>query len=137
MPAVNACHVIRVYDFFKAKLGTFYCYLWLPFSWSFTIFHKPCIRYPPPTKPCSCRWVLLRNFAVHFSPYHFYSTGSRYGSVSPKVNTYVISRSAGLRLFEGCKLPPGPPRRPLIGNLLDIPRQKEWQTYHKWSKIYG
>lgn len=31
-------------------------------------------------------------------------------------------------------LPPGPKRLPLIGNLLDMPRTLEWQTYHRWAK---
>lgn len=42
-----------------------------------------------------------------------------------------------VRIPRGYKLPPGPPRKFVIGNLLDIPLQKEWQTYEKWSKIYG
>lgn len=42
-----------------------------------------------------------------------------------------------IRIPKGYQLPPGPPRKPLIGNLLDIPLKKEWRTYHKWSKIYG
>lgn len=34
-------------------------------------------------------------------------------------------------------LPPGPKPRPLIGNLLDIPREKNWLAYHKLSEEYG
>lgn len=34
-------------------------------------------------------------------------------------------------------LPPGPPKRPLIGNLLDLPTSYEWLTYTKWAKQYG
>ncbi|KAF5349225.1 hypothetical protein D9756_009488 [Leucocoprinus leucothites] len=33
-------------------------------------------------------------------------------------------------------LPPGPPKRPLIGNLLDLPTNYEWLTYTKWAKQY-
>lgn len=39
--------------------------------------------------------------------------------------------------MSGLKLPPGPPRRPLIGNLLDMPKTEEWKTYNRWAKEYG
>lgn len=34
-------------------------------------------------------------------------------------------------------LPPGPRPFPLIGNALDIPREKEWLTYHHLAQKYG
>jgi hypothetical protein len=34
-------------------------------------------------------------------------------------------------------LPPGPPGRWLIGNLLDIPAQFAWFEFSKWRKTYG
>ncbi|KAK0501164.1 cytochrome P450 [Armillaria luteobubalina] len=33
--------------------------------------------------------------------------------------------------------PPGPRGLPLIGNLLDMPSQKEWLTFTKWGEKYG
>jgi uncharacterized protein with PQ loop repeat len=32
------------------------------------------------------------------------------------------------------KYPPGPSRKPIIGNALDVPTHKPWITYMKWSK---
>jgi hypothetical protein len=35
-------------------------------------------------------------------------------------------------------LPPGPPRKPVIGNLLDWPTDgKEWETFCRWADSYG
>ncbi len=34
-------------------------------------------------------------------------------------------------------LPPGPKKWPLIGCLLDMPRERQWETYHEWCKFYG
>lgn len=33
--------------------------------------------------------------------------------------------------------PPGPKRLPLLGNLLDLPKTLEWETYARWSKEYS
>lgn len=34
-------------------------------------------------------------------------------------------------------LPPGPRPLPIIGNVLGIPREKQWLTYNKWASVYG
>ncbi|KAF9569422.1 cytochrome P450 [Agrocybe pediades] len=34
-------------------------------------------------------------------------------------------------------LPPGPKGLPLIGNVLDMPSEKEWLTFARWGEIYG
>lgn len=33
--------------------------------------------------------------------------------------------------------PPGPKGLPLLGNALDLPREKEWETYSDWARKYG
>ncbi|KAG9057243.1 hypothetical protein FS842_008050 [Serendipita sp. 407] len=35
------------------------------------------------------------------------------------------------------KYHPGPPKLPIVGNLLQIPREVPWKTYQEWAKIYG
>jgi hypothetical protein len=35
------------------------------------------------------------------------------------------------------RYPPGPKGLPVIGNLLDIPKEQPWLAYRKWSHLYG
>ncbi|KAH7920190.1 cytochrome P450 [Leucogyrophana mollusca] len=35
------------------------------------------------------------------------------------------------------RLPPGPPRLPIVGNALDIKPDEPWITYTQWGEIYG
>ncbi|KAF7346415.1 putative cytochrome P450 [Mycena sanguinolenta] len=41
------------------------------------------------------------------------------------------------RRRRGLPFPPGPSPRPLVGNLLDIPKKFAWLTYTKWRLQYG
>ncbi|KAF9451579.1 cytochrome P450 [Macrolepiota fuliginosa MF-IS2] len=38
---------------------------------------------------------------------------------------------------QSLPLPPGPKKWPVIGNLLQLPTSFEWETYARWSEIYG
>lgn len=39
--------------------------------------------------------------------------------------------------YAGIPLPPGPPRLPLVGNLLQMPKSHDWLTYEAWAKEFG
>ena len=41
------------------------------------------------------------------------------------------------RRRSGLSYPPGPRPLPIIGNLLDIPRDFSWLAYTQFSKTYG
>ena len=41
------------------------------------------------------------------------------------------------RRYRGLSYPPGPPSRPIIGNLLDVPKEASWVAYADMSKKYG
>jgi hypothetical protein len=34
-------------------------------------------------------------------------------------------------------LPPGPKGLPLVGNIFDMPSEKEWLAFAKWGETYG
>ena len=34
-------------------------------------------------------------------------------------------------------LPPGPPKLPILQNLLDMPNSQEWLTFAEWGKKWG
>jgi hypothetical protein len=53
------------------------------------------------------------------------------------ISACYLLYSRGLRSGR-LPLPPGPKRKPIIGNLLEWPTDnKEWETFWKWREQYG
>jgi hypothetical protein len=50
---------------------------------------------------------------------------------------YLLPVLRDYRRRRGLPYPPGPPSRPIIGNLLDIPMDCPWTAYANMSKNYG
>lgn len=41
------------------------------------------------------------------------------------------------RSFKTPSLPPGPRALPLVGNIFDMPSEKEWLTFARWGETWG
>lgn len=50
--------------------------------------------------------------------------------------TYAL-QSSKRSPSAGSRYPPGPPGKPLVGNLLDIPKKHSWLQFKKWADQYG
>ena len=50
---------------------------------------------------------------------------------------FTLSIIRDYRRRRGLPYPPGPRPLPIIGNLLDIPKESSWLAYAKFAKTYG
>lgn len=55
------------------------------------------------------------------------------------VTLFLIAVACGLSKLtrRSTTAPPGPPSKPLIGNLLDWPWDYGWLRFTEWAKTYG
>jgi hypothetical protein len=48
-----------------------------------------------------------------------------------------ILLKALFRSIRRISLPPGPKGLPLVGNILDMPVEREWLTFARWGEVWG
>ncbi|KAK7060191.1 hypothetical protein VNI00_000956 [Paramarasmius palmivorus] len=53
------------------------------------------------------------------------------------VGLAIVRRLFGTQKVQRTPLPPSPPGLPIIGNVLDMPSEKEWLTFAQWGDTYG
>ncbi|KAF8626921.1 hypothetical protein AX17_006422 [Amanita inopinata Kibby_2008] len=57
-----------------------------------------------------------------------------FASLTAFLLIFHIYRRDRKNASKSLPLPPGPKKRFLVGNLMDMPKEHEWITYHKWCK---
>jgi hypothetical protein len=49
----------------------------------------------------------------------------------------ILNKPVAKARRAGAKLPPGPKRDPLIGNLRNFPKQRWYETFTQWREEFG
>ena len=62
---------------------------------------------------------------------------SAFDCFAVSLSLYLLVVFRDHRRRGGLPYPPGPPRLPIIGNLLDVPKDAPWSAYADMSKKYG
>ncbi|KAH7913699.1 cytochrome P450 [Hygrophoropsis aurantiaca] len=65
----------------------------------------------------------------------FGSSASVVSSICIALGTLYLARR--IRTRRARKLPPGPQRTFILGNIAQMPKEKEWLTYQRWTEEYG
>jgi hypothetical protein len=94
---------------------------------------RHCCLHCPPRLDCGPVTCCYRSSSAEMS---LFDTVAPYvvGTVAGVLVLGVLRHQAARRSLP---LPPGPRPLPIIGNLLDIPQEKQWLTYHSWNEKYG
>ncbi|KAF5309807.1 hypothetical protein D9611_013581 [Ephemerocybe angulata] len=50
---------------------------------------------------------------------------------------YILKAYFDKRAKAGQQLPPGPKGLPVVGNVADMPKEKEWLTFTEWGRKFG
>ncbi|KDQ58237.1 hypothetical protein JAAARDRAFT_686209 [Jaapia argillacea MUCL 33604] len=58
-------------------------------------------------------------------------------TLASAVSLYFYQKWTHQQRSGGLPYPPGPKPDPVIGNLRQIPKKKQWVTYQQWGKQYG
>lgn len=95
------------------------------------VFHEPHINNVSRTHGLTTLTSIMDAFNAHkLEPTHL--------AIATATLLLLLSlRKYVSRLKQTHSLPPGPPKLPLIGNLLDLPTEQEWRVYARWGELYG
>ncbi|GJE86536.1 cytochrome P450 [Phanerochaete sordida] len=62
---------------------------------------------------------------------------SRYLDIALAVVAVVLVKAVIARRRQRAPYPPGPKGLPIIGNVLQMPKEQEWVTFARWGEQYG
>ena len=86
---------------------------------------------------CLSSWVYRLINSPRSSPVMQFFLINVVGALAISLFLYLLVVFSDHRKRGGLPYPPGPLRRPIIGNLLDVPKNAPWIAYSNMSKKYG